>query len=153
MWFPGIGPIPPSSAEKLHIKIPAQTCSDPTVHSATAKREGSNRVTFGGQQDRTEVSFTIRVPRINRLHKCPNPYTSLYLHSVQCAFTVHSFKRSSLFPHILNLGWSSDLLWQTEMCQKQPCSVPSLGLMRPCMLLLFSLDLFWLHLNQHGLAF
>lgn len=110
-------------------------------------------VTFEGQKDGAGVSFTIRVLRINRLHKCPNGYTSLYLRSVQCAFPVHSFKRSSLFPHILNLGWSSDLLWQTEMWQKQPCSAPSLGLTRPCMLLLFPLDLFWLHMNQHGLAF
>ena len=71
MWFPGIDPIPPSSPETLQIKSPAQTCSDPTVHSAIAKGEGSNRVTFWGQKDRAEASFTIRVPRVDRLYKCP----------------------------------------------------------------------------------
>lgn len=116
MWFPRIGPIPPSCSETLWIKSPARTCSDPILHSADVEGEGFNRGLVDSQG-----------PQGGQISRIPP-----YLHSLQCDFTVHSLKRESISPH-LDSGLALLLALANTMWQSNLAPVPSLGLKSLCM--------------------
>ena len=82
MWFPGTGPIPPSSPETLQIESPAQPSPAPTVHRGEVAQSA-----LLWQRDRAEASFTVRAPRADRSQKCPQSSTPPYIHTL-CNVTL-----------------------------------------------------------------
>ena len=73
--------------------------------------------------------LTVKVPPIFQV--------SLYLHTSQCDSVV--------FPHLLNLNWTDDMLWPIEGRKNDSLPVLSLSLKNSCMLPYLSLENMFCH--------
>ena len=63
------------------------------------------------------------------------PYPSLYPHTLACDFAAFSIKQWNLVLHLLNLGWSHELLWLIKCNRRNGVRIPGLGLKRLASLL------------------
>lgn len=90
---------------------------------------------------KTPISFWLRGPStmcslLRATETCQSGPCDFYSDGMATVFAVSPFKRYSLFPHLLNLGWpcGSRVVPVLRLGLKKPCSFQSyiLGTLKPC---------------------